>query len=148
MGNTHAEIIRSPTLRLTKTRRLEPKISNLDSSDQRTHFHRSNVHCSCLLAQASLFFLLVSFSSGFFAAIRPWRPDSRSLPGMSRCVQTFDWYCIYNTKSMCVVRMLSCFRMHQIKLYFSQWNAYLQALNQQCSFKKIPTKKVRDKNNK
>ena len=47
--------------------------------DQRTNFHRSNVHCSCFLAQAGLFFLLVSFSSGFFAAIRPWRPDSRSL---------------------------------------------------------------------
>ena len=26
-----------------------------------------------------VFFLLVSFSSGFFAAIRTWRPDSRSL---------------------------------------------------------------------
>ena len=59
-------------------RQLEPKISNLDS-DQRTYFHRSNVHCSCFLAQASLFLLLVSFSSGFFAAIRPRRPDSRSL---------------------------------------------------------------------
>uniref|UniRef100_A0A4W5JQV5 Transposase Tc1-like domain-containing protein n=1 Tax=Hucho hucho TaxID=62062 RepID=A0A4W5JQV5_9TELE len=65
------KIICSPTLRLTKTRRLEPKISNLDSSDQRTDFHLSNVHCSCFLAQASLVFLLVSFSSGFFAAIRP-----------------------------------------------------------------------------
>jgi hypothetical protein len=31
---THAEIIHSPTLHLTKTRQLEPKISNLDSSDQ------------------------------------------------------------------------------------------------------------------
>uniref|UniRef100_A0A8C7WG61 F-box and WD repeat domain containing 4 n=1 Tax=Oncorhynchus mykiss TaxID=8022 RepID=A0A8C7WG61_ONCMY len=30
VGTTHAEIICSPTLRLTKTRRLEPKISNLD----------------------------------------------------------------------------------------------------------------------
>jgi hypothetical protein len=30
-----------------------------------------NVHCSCFLAQVSLFLLLVSFSSGFFAAIRP-----------------------------------------------------------------------------
>ena len=56
-----------------------PKNANLKSSDQRTDFHRSNVHCSCFLAQASLFFLLVSFSSGFLAAIRPWRPDSRSL---------------------------------------------------------------------
>ena len=28
--------------------------------DQRTNFHQSNVHCSCFLAQASLFFLLVS----------------------------------------------------------------------------------------
>ena len=31
MGNTHAEIIHSPTPRLTKTWRLEPKISYLDS---------------------------------------------------------------------------------------------------------------------
>ena len=50
-----------------------------DSSYQRTDFHGSNVHGSCFLAQASLFFLLVSFSSGFFAAIRPWRPDTQSL---------------------------------------------------------------------
>uniref|UniRef100_A0A8C7M3E5 A disintegrin and metalloproteinase with thrombospondin motifs 2-like n=1 Tax=Oncorhynchus kisutch TaxID=8019 RepID=A0A8C7M3E5_ONCKI len=60
---------RSPNLRLTMTRRLEPKNSDLDSSDQRTDFHRFNVHCSCFLAQASLFFLLVSFSSSFIAAI-------------------------------------------------------------------------------
>ena len=80
VGTTHAEIIRSPTLHLTKTRRLEPKISNLDSSDQRTDFHRSNVYGSCSLAQASLFFfLLVSFKSGLFATIQPWRPDSHSL---------------------------------------------------------------------
>ena len=61
----HAEIIRSPTLRLTKTWQMEPKISNLDSSDQRTDFHWSNVHCLCFLAKARLFFLLVSFSSDF-----------------------------------------------------------------------------------
>ena len=41
-------------------------------------FDQSNVHCSCFLAQASLF-LLVSFTSGFFAAIWPWWPDSRRL---------------------------------------------------------------------
>ena len=52
---------------------------NLKSSDQRTDFHRSNVHSSCFLAQASLLLLLVSFSSGFFAAIQSWRPDSCSL---------------------------------------------------------------------
>ena len=46
VGTTHSEIIRSPTLCLTKTRRLEPKIAHLDSSDQRTDFHWSNVHCS------------------------------------------------------------------------------------------------------
>ena len=49
VGTTHMEIIRSPTLRLTKTR-LDPTISNLDSSDQRTDFHWLNVHCSCFLA--------------------------------------------------------------------------------------------------
>ena len=69
VGTTHAEIIRSRTLRLTKTRRLESKISHLDSSDQRTDFRQSIVHCLGFLAQESLFFLLVSFSSGFFAAI-------------------------------------------------------------------------------
>ena len=79
VGTTKAEIIHSPTLPLTKTRRLEPKLSNLDSTDQRTDFHRSNVHCLCFLAHASFFFLLVSFSNGFFAAIWPWRPDSHSL---------------------------------------------------------------------
>ena len=69
VGTTHMEIIRSSTLRLTKTWWLEPKVSNLDSLDQRTDFHRSIVHCLCFLA--SLFFLLVFFSSGFFAAIQP-----------------------------------------------------------------------------
>ena len=39
----------------------------------------SNVCCSCFLAKASLFLLLVSFSSGFIAAIRPRKPDSCSL---------------------------------------------------------------------
>ena len=46
---------------------------------KRIHFHQSNVYCSCFLAKASLFFWLVSFSSVFFAAIQPRRPDSHSL---------------------------------------------------------------------
>ena len=66
MGATHAENIRSPTLRLTKTQRLELNNPNLDSSDQRTDFQWSNVHCLCFLAHACLFFLLVSFSSCVF----------------------------------------------------------------------------------
>jgi hypothetical protein len=38
----------------------------------RRYQYRVNVKvCSCFLAQASLFFFLVSLSSGFFAAIRP-----------------------------------------------------------------------------
>ena len=52
--------------------------SNLDSSDQSTDFHWSNIHSLCFLAQAFFFFLFF-LSSGFFAAIRPWRPDSHSL---------------------------------------------------------------------
>ena len=79
VGTKHAEIIRSSTLRLTKTQWLEPKISHLDSSDQRLDFHRANVHCLFFLDQASLLFLLVSFSSGLFVTIWPWMPDSRSL---------------------------------------------------------------------
>ena len=79
VGTTHAEIIRSTTLHLTKTWPLEPKISNLDSSEQKTDFHRSNVHCLCFLAQAIILFLLVLFSGGFFAEIWPWSPDSCSL---------------------------------------------------------------------
>ena len=75
----HMRSIRSPTLCLRKTQRLEPIISHFDSADQRTDYHWSNVHCSCFLAQASLLLLLVSFNSGFFSAIRPWRPDSRGL---------------------------------------------------------------------
>ena len=79
VGTTHAEIIHSRPLQLTKTRQLESKISNLESLDKINHLHWSNVHCSCFLAQSSLLLLLMSFSSGFFATIRPWRPDSRSL---------------------------------------------------------------------
>ena len=55
------------------------QISPIWTPDRRTNFHRSNVDCSCFLAQASLFLLLVSFIVGFFAAIRPWMPDSHSL---------------------------------------------------------------------
>jgi hypothetical protein len=62
--------VEAPSLRLTKTW-LEPKISHLDSSDQWIDVHWSNVRCSCFLAQASLFLLLVSFDSSFFAAIQP-----------------------------------------------------------------------------
>ena len=50
--STHVEIIHSHIL-------LEPKISYLDSSEQRTDFHQSNVHCSCFLAKESIFLLLV-----------------------------------------------------------------------------------------
>ena len=71
---THVETIRSPFVHFTKTQRLEPKISNLDSSDQSTDFYWFNVHSLCFLAQSSLFFLLVFLSSW------PWRTDSRSLP--------------------------------------------------------------------
>ena len=45
---------------------------------QRPDFHWSNVHCLGFLAQANLL-LLVCFSSGFFAALRPRRSYSRSL---------------------------------------------------------------------
>ena len=51
---THMQRSSIHLLCVSKTRRLEPKISNLDSSYQRTDFHRSNVLCSCFLAQASL----------------------------------------------------------------------------------------------
>jgi hypothetical protein len=42
---------------------------NLNSSDQWTDFHRSNVHVLGQETRESLFILLVAFSSGFFAAI-------------------------------------------------------------------------------
>ena len=65
VGTPHVEILRSPTLRFTKTRQLEPKISNLD-------LHRSNVYCSCFLAKANIFSLLVSFKikSNFISHMR------------------------------------------------------------------------------
>lgn len=50
---TSQESIHSPFLRRTKTRSLEPKISNLDLSDQRADFHWSNVHSLCFLAQTN-----------------------------------------------------------------------------------------------
>ena len=69
MGTTHAEIIRA--LRLTKTRDWNRK------SQIWTHQTKGQISAGLMsiaesfLAQASLFFLLVSFSSVFFAAIRP-----------------------------------------------------------------------------
>ena len=47
-------------------------------SDKSTDFHWSNVHSLCFLDEAILL-LLFFLSSGLFAAIRPWRPNSRSL---------------------------------------------------------------------
>jgi hypothetical protein len=41
---------------------MEQNISNVHSSDQRTYFHLFNDHCSCFLARASFFLLLVSFT--------------------------------------------------------------------------------------
>ena len=96
VGTTHVKNIHLPTLCLTQTWRLEAKISNLDSSDQRTDFHLSNGHCSHFLAQASLLLLLMSFSSVFFAAIWPWSPEQLML----RCVcylnfEAFIWAAIW-----------------------------------------------------
>ena len=75
VGTIHAEIISSPT----PCHGGWNQKSQIWTRDQRTDFHWSNVHYSCFLAQASLFLLFVSFSSDFFVAIRPRRPDSRSL---------------------------------------------------------------------
>ena len=91
------------------------KISNLVSSDQRTDFHRSNVHCSCFLAQASLFFFLVSFTRGFFAAIRPWRPNSRSLlwrVDVEMCLflelcEAFTWAAIWGAVNWWFMRLVT-----------------------------------------
>ena len=66
--NTRVEIIRSPT-RVSQIHSDWNQKSPIWGPDQRTVFHRSNVHCSCFLAQESIFFLLVSFSSVFFAEI-------------------------------------------------------------------------------
>ena len=70
---TYAEIIRSPTLHLKDT------AVGTKNPRPKYDFHGSNVHCLCFLAQASLSSLLVSFGSGFYAAIWPWRPASRSI---------------------------------------------------------------------
>ena len=42
---------------------------NLKFELRLSDFHPPNVHCLCFFDQARLFLLLVSFSSGFFAAI-------------------------------------------------------------------------------
>ena len=47
VGTTQAEIIYSPTLHLKDTA-FGPKISNLDSSDERTDFHRSIMSIACV----------------------------------------------------------------------------------------------------
>jgi hypothetical protein len=50
------KILCSPTLHLTDTT-VGTKKSHLDSSDQITDLHWSNVHCTYFLAQASLFLI-------------------------------------------------------------------------------------------
>ena len=71
VGTMHVETICSPFLLATETWWVEPKISNLDTSDQISDFHWPDVHSLCFLAQTPLFFFfffLFFFSSGFFAA--------------------------------------------------------------------------------
>ena len=99
VGTTHVERMRSPSLRLTNTLRFDPNISNLDSSVHKTDFHSSDVQFLCFLAQASLFFLFITLSSGFFAAILPFRPASRNLlwtvdVETSVLLVAFNWACI------------------------------------------------------
>ena len=62
VGTMHVETICSPFLRCTKTRQVEPKISNLDSSDQSIDFHWSKVYSLCFSAQTNLFCLLLFLS--------------------------------------------------------------------------------------
>ena len=68
--------------------RLEPKVSNLDSSDQRTDFHWSNIHMARVSWPKQV---SSSSSSGFFATIQPWRPDSRSPLWTVDVDMSFTW---------------------------------------------------------
>lgn len=64
--------------RRTKTRLFVPKISNFDSSLQRTLFQSSKVQFLCCRTQSSLFFLFITFKSGFDTATHPFRPAFKS----------------------------------------------------------------------
>lgn len=79
VGNTHADTIRLPSMRPTKTMLLGPEISDLDWSDQSTDFLLFNVYSLYIFAQTVLLIFLVSLSSDCFAVIRPWWPDSHCL---------------------------------------------------------------------
>jgi hypothetical protein len=87
VGTTHAEIIRSPTLRLTKTRWLEPNISHLNSSDQKTDFHRSNVHCSWLID----FYWLLTRHTCSLKCIPPHEAGWENAKSVQRCHQGKGW---------------------------------------------------------
>ena len=74
----HASRLHSPFLRRIKTRQVEPKISNLDKSDQSTDFHWSNVHSLCFLAQTHLSDCCLSFVVDFssYLTIKAWFAQS------------------------------------------------------------------------
>ena len=88
---------------LTKTRQVEPNISNLDISDQSSDFHRPNVHSLCFLAQALPFFLLFFLSSGFFAAI----VDIETCLLLSVLCEAFMWALISGAVDLQFLRLLT-----------------------------------------
>ena len=102
-------------------------MSNLDTSDQRTDFHRSNIHCSCFLAEANLFFLLVSFDrQGLIHAV-----SSEQL--MLRCVcylnsvkhlfglQFLKLVTLMNLSSAAEVTLGLPFISHESQFHHSAW---------------------------
>jgi hypothetical protein len=79
VGTTHVEIIRSPTLHLTKKHLLEPKKMQIWTHQTNGQISNSLTSIAHVSWPSQVFFLLMSFSRGLFSAIRPWRPDSHSL---------------------------------------------------------------------
>ena len=69
----------SPTHHHTGDVLFDPKITNFDSSVQRTVCHNSISHSLWTLTHWSLLTLFCFLNSGFFTVILPYRPNPRSL---------------------------------------------------------------------
>ena len=96
-----------------------PKISNFDSSVQRTLFYHSIVQCLFTLALWNLLTLFCFVNRCFLTAILSYRPASQSLLLTVDIDTFFSWYWFSCAVMFGAVSLLSCKLVTLMKLSFA-----------------------------